>query len=101
MSHCADAGETKQQAAALEIVRREAIRSGRNIRAVLTLVRVNDPPTKSEQLRLSALRLLRSPHAIIPHPCATAEEWLARYAPEFQTVRPRSGPNCRLLAAYL
>jgi hypothetical protein len=74
-------GETEQQAAALEIVRREALRSGRSLRAVLTLVRVSDPPTRSEQLLLSAVRLLRSPHAIMPHPCATAEEWLARYAP--------------------
>jgi hypothetical protein len=81
MKHSAVAGETKQQAAALEIVRREALRSGRSPRAVLSLVRVSEPPTKSEQLLLSALRLLRSPHAIMPHPCLTAEEWLARYAP--------------------
>jgi hypothetical protein len=75
------AGETEQQAAALEIVRREALRSGRSLHAVLSLVRVSEPPTKSEQLLLWALRLLRSPHAIMPHPCATFEEWLARYAP--------------------
>jgi hypothetical protein len=81
MKHSAVAGETEQQAAALEVVRREALRSGRSPRAVLSLVRFSDPPTKSEQLLLSAVRLLRSPHAIMPHPCATSEEWLARYAP--------------------
>ena len=73
------AGPTEQQAAALEIVRREALRSGRSLRAVLSLVRVSDPPTKSEQLLLSALRLLQSPHAIMPHECKGIEEWLARY----------------------
>lgn len=73
------AGE--QQAAALEIVRREALRSGRGIRAVLSVVRVSEPPTKSEQLVLKALRLLRSPHAIMPHICNSIEEWRARYAP--------------------
>jgi hypothetical protein len=81
MKHSAVPSETEQQAAALEIVRREALRSSRSLRAVLSLVRVSEPPTKSEQLLLSALRLLRSPHAIMPHPCATFEEWLERYAP--------------------
>jgi hypothetical protein len=76
----ADAAGEEQQAAALEIVRREALRSGRGVRAVLSLVRVSEPPSKSEQLVLSALRILRSPHAIMPHPCATFDEWLARYA---------------------
>ena len=80
MMQPAVADETEQQAAALEVVRREALRSGRSLRAVLSLVRVSEPPTKSEQLLLSALRLLRSPHAIMPHPCVTSEEWLARYA---------------------
>jgi hypothetical protein len=84
MKHSAVPSETEQQAAALEIVRREALRSGRSLRAVLSLVRVSEPPTKSEQLLLLALRLLRSPHAIMPHPCATFEEWLARYAPTFK-----------------
>lgn len=70
----------EQQAAALEIVRREALRSGRGVRAVLTLFRISDPPTKSEQLVLSALRLLRSPHAIMPHVCSSIEEWRKRYA---------------------
>jgi hypothetical protein len=79
MKRTAQANEADQQAAALEVIRREAVRSGRTIRSVLSLVRVSDPPTKSEQLLLSAVRLLRSPHAIMPHPCATSEEWLARY----------------------
>ena len=84
MKHNAGPGGTEQQAAALEIVRREALRSGRGIRAVLSLIRVSDPPTQSENLLLAALRLLRSPHVIMPHPCATFDEWLARYAPLFK-----------------
>ena len=75
------ASEADQQAAALEIVRREAIRSGRTARAVLSLVRVSEPPTPPERLVLSAVRLLRSPHVIMPHPCATLDEWIARYRP--------------------
>jgi hypothetical protein len=78
------AGATEQQAAALEIIRREALRSGRSLRAVLTLVRVSNPPTNAEQLLLSAVRLLRSPHTIMPHPCVTMDEWRMRYAPIFQ-----------------
>ena len=73
------ADETEQQAAALEIVRREVLRSGRNIRAVLSLVRVSDPPAPSENLLLAAVRVLRSPHVIMPHPCKTLEEWDERY----------------------
>lgn len=69
-----------QQTAAWEIVRREAVRSGRLVRAVLSLVRVSEPPTQPERLLLAAVRLLRSPHAILPHPCESIEEWLARYA---------------------
>ena len=82
MKHSADTtGATEQQIAALEVARRESLRSGRSLRAVLSLVRLSQPPTKSEQLLLTAVRLLRSPHAIVPHPCATFDEWLARYPP--------------------
>jgi hypothetical protein len=78
------AGATDQQAAALEIVRREALRSGRPLRAVLSLVRVSDPPAPSEKLILAALQLLHSPHAIMPHHCSTMTEWLAKYAPQLR-----------------
>src|SRR4051812_49320723 len=80
---------TGPMAAALEIVRRESQRSGRSLRAVLSLVRVSDPPTKAEQLLLMALRLLRSPHAIMPHPCSSFDDWLARYAPSTFHRRPQ------------
>jgi hypothetical protein len=70
--------ETEQQAAALEIVRREAIRSGRSVRSVLSLVRVSDPRTQSENLLLAAVRLLRSPHVIMPHPCDDLKAWTRR-----------------------
>jgi hypothetical protein len=81
MEQSAGAVATEQQAAALEIIRREALRSGRSLRAVLSLVRLSDPPTSSEKLILTAVRLLRSPHVIMPHPCRSMDEWLARYAP--------------------
>jgi hypothetical protein len=71
-------GVTEREAAALEIVRREALRSGRPVRSVLSLIRLSDPPTQREQLLLAAVRLLKSPHAIMPQPC-TLQEWLARY----------------------
>lgn len=73
-------GAPEQQAAALEIVRREALRSGRPIRAVLSLIRLSDPPTQAERLLLAAVRLLRSPHAIMPHPCSSMDEWRAKYS---------------------
>jgi len=74
-----------QQAAALEIVRREAVRSGRATRAVLSLVRVSEPPTRPERLLLAAVGLLRSPHVIMPHPCETFDEWLGRYPSHRET----------------
>lgn len=76
---------TEQQAAALEIVRREAGRSGRSVRSVLSVVRPSDPPVPSEKRLLAAVRVLGSPHAIMPQPC-TMEEWLDRYA------RPKERP---------
>ena len=83
-----DDSATEQQIAALEVARRESLRTGRSLRAVLTVVRLSHPPTKSEQLLLTAVRLLRSPHAIMPHPCATVEEWLEQYAPGQLHRRP-------------
>lgn len=73
-------GATEQQAAAIEVIRRELLRSGRSLRAVLSLVRVSNPPTRSEAILLAAVRLLRSPHAIMPQKCATMAEWRDRYA---------------------
>lgn len=84
----AGGGDTEQQAAALEIVRREALRSGRHVRAVLSLIRVSDPPTQSETLLLAAVRVLRSPHAIMPHPCKTMDEWTQRFASTLGATSP-------------
>jgi hypothetical protein len=62
---------------------------------VLTLVRVSHPATKSEQLLLSAVRLLRSPHVIMPHPCATMSEWTSRYASDLnrRPYEPTGAPH--------
>ena len=72
----------EQQAAALELIRREALRSGRTLRSVLSVVRVSDPPSRAEKLLLAALEVLHSPHAIMPHSCNSNAEWLARYGRE-------------------
>ena len=71
--------EAEQRAAALEIARREAHRSGRTVRGVLSLIRVSDPPTQAELRLLAASRILRMPHAIMPRPCQTVAEWMQRY----------------------
>jgi hypothetical protein len=83
----------QQAAAALEVIRREALRTGRTPRAVLSLIRLSNPPTPSKRLLLAAIRLLRSPHVIMPHPCATFGDWLTRYAPSSKQEKPHSGPH--------
>ena len=75
-----DKDDAEQRAAALEIVRREALGCGRSPRSVLSVVRVSEPPTNAERLVLAAVRLLKSPHVIMPHHCETADEWLATHA---------------------
>ena len=57
---------------ALEIVRRARVRAGDAERfdGFPYVLRLSDPPT----------RLLRTPIAIVPHPCKTTDEWMARYA---------------------
>lgn len=45
------------------------------------VVHLRDPPTAKQQLLLAACRLMRQPIAIMPVPCATLDEWVARYAP--------------------
>jgi hypothetical protein len=81
MLETAETGDAKRQAAALEIVRREALRSGKSLRGVLSLVRVSNPPTPSERLLLAAVRVLKSPHVIMPQRCYTMAEWCHRYVP--------------------
>jgi hypothetical protein len=60
---------------AAEIVRRGGVGAGNS-----QVVRVSDPPTAAEQLRLLAARLERTPIVIVPHKCANMEEWVERYA---------------------
>ncbi len=72
--------EDTQRAAAVEVIRREALRSGRKVRQVLSLIRISDPPTEAEQRLLGAIRVLRVPHAIMPHKCRTVAEWMRAYA---------------------
>jgi len=44
------------------------------------VVRLSEPPTSIEQLQLMAARLERRPIVIMPHKCATVDEWAARYS---------------------
>jgi hypothetical protein len=69
--------EDAQRAAAVEVIRREALRSGRTVRRVLSLIRVSNPVTGPEQLLLAAVEVLEVPHAVVPHKCESVEEWIA------------------------
>jgi hypothetical protein len=60
---------------AAEIIRRAAVTAGGGY-----VVRLSKPPARQELLQLLAARLERRPIAIMPHKCATVDEWLARYA---------------------
>ena len=62
---------------AAEIVRRVASANAETGGGYV--VRLSDPRTPGERLQLLAARLERRPIAIMPHKCATMEEWLARY----------------------
>jgi hypothetical protein len=44
------------------------------------VIHVSHPVTKLEELQLTMARVLGRPVAVMPHPCATAEEWTQRYA---------------------
>jgi hypothetical protein len=65
---------------ALEVARRVAMRSGQTFSGILYVVRLSDPPTRTEELLLAAVQLARMPIAIMPHKCATMDEWLLQYA---------------------
>jgi hypothetical protein len=63
------------RAVAAEIIRRFNGLDGRPP----YVVRLSKPPSPSECLQLIAVRLQRTPIAIMPHRCKTADEWLERY----------------------
>jgi hypothetical protein len=42
------------------------------------VVHVSDTPTAEEQ---AAITNATGPIVVLPHPCKTVEEWLAKYAP--------------------
>jgi hypothetical protein len=44
-----------------------------------SVIRLSTPPTLEERLQLLAARLERRPIVIMPHKCATVDEWIARY----------------------
>jgi hypothetical protein len=59
---------------AAEIIRRAGAPAGAGY-----VVRLSQPPTLQEQMQLMAARLERRPIVIMPHKCASVEEWMARY----------------------
>jgi hypothetical protein len=61
---------------AAEIIRRAAREDGHP----RYVIRLSEPPTLAEQLQLMAARLERRPIVIMPHKCASVEEWLQQYA---------------------
>jgi hypothetical protein len=44
------------------------------------VIRLSDPPTSHERLLLIAARLQRTPIVVMPHKCASMDEWMARYS---------------------
>ncbi len=52
-----------------EIVRRALAEGGKSDGTFPYVVRISDPPTTSEQLKLAACRILRIPIAIMPAKC--------------------------------
>jgi hypothetical protein len=63
---------------AAEIVRRATM--GNEGGRFSYVVRLSEPPTLRERLQLLAARLERRPIVILPHKCATVDEWLRRYS---------------------
>jgi hypothetical protein len=61
-----------------EIVRRVMAESADG-RSLPYVIRLSDPPSPEEQLRLAACRLMGQPFAILPAVCTTMDEWIERY----------------------
>jgi hypothetical protein len=61
---------------AAEIIRRTGTKDGHP----RYVIRLSKPPTVAERLQLMAARLERRPIVIMPHKCASAEEWMQQYA---------------------
>jgi hypothetical protein len=60
---------------ATEVVRRATAAQGQDGGYA---VRLSNPPTPQERLQLLAARLQGTPIAIMPHPCKSTDEWVAR-----------------------
>jgi hypothetical protein len=73
--------EVSSRDLAEEIVRRAGKVDETGARVLPYVIHLSDPPTPGERLQLAAVQLLGKTVAIVPTPCATVEEWLARYAP--------------------
>lgn len=72
-------GRANAQDIAAEIIRRAA--GNDDTRMTAYVLRLARPPTFQERLQLMAARLQRRPVVIMPHKCATMDEWQERYGP--------------------
>jgi len=63
---------------AAEIIHRATAANGKPTGGYV--IRLSNSPTRGERLQLLAPRLERRPIVIMPHKCASVEEWMARYA---------------------
>ena len=68
-------GKITQRDLAEEIVRRASGPDG----MLGYVVRLSDPPTPDQLVRLAAFRILRQPVAIVPAPYASVEGWAKHY----------------------
>jgi len=49
------------------------------------VIRLSDPPTEPELAQMRRNNTAGKPFVVMPHKCATADEWMARYALEPRT----------------
>jgi hypothetical protein len=80
MARRSSGGRVNAQDIAAEIIRRAAD-TGEDGCMTAYVLRIARPPTFQERLQLIAARLQRRPIVIMPHKCATIEEWITRYSP--------------------
>ena len=73
------AGKPSAREIAEEIIRRASKLDDSGEPILPYVIHLSDPPTAHERLQLAAVRLLKHPVVIAPHPCATVEEWVKRF----------------------
>lgn len=62
---------------------------------MLSLIRLSQPPTEAEKLLLASMRLLRSPHVIMPHRCRSTQEWVSHVGGHHRDLHLENDPAPR------